>query len=354
MQDIDVHIVGIAGPVHDYPGLIAEQCRAAGLRCSVNSIPFVPIGDFSPAVARRLRAMLKAAPAGSLTVYCSAWAEFFMKQADLSLHFSHYRRWYDPKRMRVLPYAWTNARPDHPEEALWSAKPPLKVGFLGMTYRSSRPAQAASRLPGWCKQWILEGRYLRYPHLFGAAIRWRIPIRFLATFPRFEALQRVQADAGNFGIDLEVGENGVFHWSPEAVDAFEQHLLRNTYILCPRGAENYSFRVYEALRFGRIPVIIDTEMVLPPEVPWQDVALVIPYSRVQEAAALIAEDYRTRTAKQFRERQQLALETSAMLDSEVWLAGVAREIADRVRSSRTIVTESSPATIKSLDSAPVF
>jgi hypothetical protein len=50
-----------------------------------------------------------------------------------------------------------------------------------------------------------------------------------------------------------------------------------TYVVCPRGTENYSFRIYEALGRGKIPVIIDTDMVLPKEIDWDHLSIRIPY-----------------------------------------------------------------------------
>ena len=37
----------------------------------------------------------------------------------------------------------------------------------------------------------------------------------------------------------------------------------NAFTVCSRGAGNYSIRFYETLRSGRIPVLLDSDMVLP-------------------------------------------------------------------------------------------
>lgn len=58
-------------------------------------------------------------------------------------------------------------------------------------------------------------------------------------------------------------------WAPEVeskIKARKQYytnLLNNKYALCVRGAGNFSFRFYEALCFGRIPILIDTNTTLP-------------------------------------------------------------------------------------------
>jgi len=54
----------------------------------------------------------------------------------------------------------------------------------------------------------------------------------------------------------------------EYVDSFEKH----AFILSPRGAGNFSMRHYESMNFGRIPVVINTDMILPfsSVIDWQE------------------------------------------------------------------------------------
>jgi len=44
---------------------------------------------------------------------------------------------------------------------------------------------------------------------------------------------------------------------------FYRNLEENLYTICCRGTENYSVRFYETLCMGRIPIVVDTDMVLP-------------------------------------------------------------------------------------------
>jgi hypothetical protein len=46
-------------------------------------------------------------------------------------------------------------------------------------------------------------------------------------------------------------------------DRFFNNLQNNTFILCPRGCGNFSYRFYETMCFGRIPIFINTDCVLP-------------------------------------------------------------------------------------------
>ena len=73
-------------------------------------------------------------------------------------------------------------------------------------------------------------------------------------------------------------------WAPEmskddARVEYFNHMERNTFILCVRGAGNFSYRLYESMMMGRIPVIIDTDQVLPFEdiIDYSEFAIRIDY-----------------------------------------------------------------------------
>jgi Exostosin family len=50
------------------------------------------------------------------------------------------------------------------------------------------------------------------------------------------------------------------------------NMVESDYILCSRGAGNFSYRLYETLSCGRIPVFVDTDCVLPYDfvAPWRE------------------------------------------------------------------------------------
>ena len=50
---------------------------------------------------------------------------------------------------------------------------------------------------------------------------------------------------------------------PELVKDYYANLERNQFILCNRGAGNFSIRFYQTLACGRIPVLVNTDMPLP-------------------------------------------------------------------------------------------
>jgi hypothetical protein len=44
---------------------------------------------------------------------------------------------------------------------------------------------------------------------------------------------------------------------------YVENIVESDYVLCTRGAGNFSYRLYEALSCGRIPILVDTDCVLP-------------------------------------------------------------------------------------------
>jgi hypothetical protein len=46
-------------------------------------------------------------------------------------------------------------------------------------------------------------------------------------------------------------------------EKFINNLQNNIFILCPRGCGNFSYRFYETMCFGRIPIFINTDCILP-------------------------------------------------------------------------------------------
>lgn len=78
------------------------------------------------------------------------------------------------------------------------------------------------------------------------------------------------------------------HGNPATEDnkkQFAEILQRSCFTLCPRGVGTSSYRLFEAMRFGSIPVIISDELVLPDGPDWQACSISIPerdISRLQD------------------------------------------------------------------------
>lgn len=77
----------------------------------------------------------------------------------------------------------------------------------------------------------------------------------------------------------------------ESTRAFYQNIRDNAYVLCVRGAGNFSVRFYECLMMGRIPIYVHTDSLLPlnDSIDWKKHLVWVDYAeRAQLAEKLIA------------------------------------------------------------------
>lgn len=87
---------------------------------------------------------------------------------------------------------------------------------------------------------------------------------------------------------------------------FLANLFRSAYTLCGSGYGNYSYRFYEALSAGRIPVLLDSDVLLPFEdqIPWAELIVRIPAAQVHSTPERILAFHRRFTPEQFLGHQQ--------------------------------------------------
>lgn len=334
MSALDVQVVGIAGPHVDYPKVISEQLRRHGLVCEHFSMPFTRVRDLSPAKLRQLRTELRKTPSTAVSVYSPGVAEVFLREADIGVYFSGFNSWFDAAHARVIPHLWTIAQPFSGQSLEWADKPSFTVGFMGTAYADSRAARLVSALPFAVKEWILQGRYLRFPDAIALSYRAHVPLKYATTFPRTETIEIMQASGRAVGADVYIVDTGGFTGQRDQIERYAKHMADMTYVLCPRGSENYSFRFYEALRFGRVPVLIDTHTVLPEGIDWDRLAIRVPYRKLHDISEIIACDYRNRSAEEFIARQKLAFDLMADLDSGTWINGLATDVRSRLAAKR--------------------
>ena len=93
------------------------------------------------------------------------------------------------------------------------------------------------------------------------------------------------------------------------------------FVLAPKGDGNYSNRFLEALSLGRIPVLIDTDVVLSleNEIPYEKIMVRIPMNRVGKTPEYIRTYYDALSEEEWKERQKLAREIfNAKLKQDVF------------------------------------
>jgi hypothetical protein len=86
---------------------------------------------------------------------------------------------------------------------------------------------------------------------------------------------------------------------------FVDNLAASDYILCVRGNGNFSYRLYEALSCGRIPVFIDTDCVLPYDfaIDWKRYCVWVDHTEVSRIGDKILEFHRQLSPQDFRDLQ---------------------------------------------------
>jgi Exostosin family len=57
-------------------------------------------------------------------------------------------------------------------------------------------------------------------------------------------------------------------------------ITQSKFVLCPRGFGASSIRIFEAMRLGRVPVIISDQWQEPPGIPWRDCCVVVAEDKV--------------------------------------------------------------------------
>lgn len=89
-----------------------------------------------------------------------------------------------------------------------------------------------------------------------------------------------------------------------------ENMLESDVSLVVKGDGNYSYRFYEALSLGRIPLLLDTACRLPLEeiIDYSSFVIRVPLPDLPRIADIVAERYARMSAEEFREMQRKARE----------------------------------------------
>lgn len=87
---------------------------------------------------------------------------------------------------------------------------------------------------------------------------------------------------------------------------YVENMLDSDYILCARGAGNFSYRLYETLSCGRIPVFVDTDCVLPYDflIDWREIAVWVDESELDEIGDRVLDFHESLSEQEFIELQR--------------------------------------------------
>jgi hypothetical protein len=92
----------------------------------------------------------------------------------------------------------------------------------------------------------------------------------------------------------------------QARQEYVRNVIASDYVLCVRGAGNFSYRLYEVLSCGRIPVFVDTDCVLPysTRIDWKADCVWVDEKDIRQIGARVAEFHAALSDAEFVERQQ--------------------------------------------------
>jgi hypothetical protein len=126
------------------------------------------------------------------------------------------------------------------------------------------------------------------------------------------------------------------HYAPEAMrdlrTEYIRHLFGSDYVLCVRGAGNYSIRLFETMAAGRVPVIVDTDLVLPcaDEIDWRRLAVWVPLEQLDRLDRIIANEHAEAGPRGFHDRQHEIRQAWA---EHLSPAGFSRYVASRITTT---------------------
>ncbi|HEY9675149.1 MAG TPA: exostosin family protein [Waterburya sp.] len=95
------------------------------------------------------------------------------------------------------------------------------------------------------------------------------------------------------------------NWQNKVRTEYVQNLIESDYVFCCRGYGNFSFRFYEALSCGRIPVFVNTNCVLPYDfdIDWKKYCVWVEEHDISLIAEKVAEFHEKLQPKEFVELQ---------------------------------------------------
>ncbi|MDD5434034.1 MAG: glycosyltransferase, partial [Nitrospira sp.] len=88
-------------------------------------------------------------------------------------------------------------------------------------------------------------------------------------------------------------------------EEYARNIYEGDYVLCARGAGNFSYRLYETLSMGRIPVFINTDCVLPYDfiIDWKKYCVWVEENEIDSIAEIVSDFHSSISPEKFIELQ---------------------------------------------------
>lgn len=204
--------------------------------------------------------------------------------ADIILFLEDYKYKDRSYVFNLLDNELVRAYPDRCFAFDWQPEPPglLPGVYVSMPRRRQDPARFR---PGA----YLEAYNTLPQHVWEEA-RQHQPTRLFSFRGnvRSHPVRQTIADAGFHSEDISITwTTQWFDHDDDAKAAYARDLYDSKFVLCPRGIATSSYRLYETMSMGRVPVILSDEWCPPAGVFWNECALWIAEDRVAELPEII-------------------------------------------------------------------
>jgi hypothetical protein len=159
-------------------------------------------------------------------------------------------------------------------------------------------------------------------------------------YPCREAMARALAERSEYAIRDVPGYWGVPDRAAAARQTaeFVELMCRSVFALCPRGYGKTSFRLYEAMALGAIPVYIYDEPWLPYAelIDWQEICVLVPLARIDYLHDILADISAARVDAMRRRIRELH-------DDYFTLPAVARQVVRSIEAADLVARTKSPS-----------
>jgi hypothetical protein len=111
---------------------------------------------------------------------------------------------------------------------------------------------------------------------------------------------------------------------------YYNNIVASDYVLCVRGAGNFSVRFYETLMMGKTPVFVNTDCLLPFEdqIDWKQHVIWVEWKDRENVAAIVSDFHRNISNEDF---MQLQLDNRKLWKERLSVAGMLEMIASQLR-----------------------
>lgn len=194
----------------------------------------------------------------------------------------------------------------------------LLGGEVPVRQKSSTPVVGFCGLAGQGESWKQRAKLAAYHARNLITQRWPDVSPYKGENLRASAIELLEADPG-VTTNFLVRDKGVFFVDAPAASLVDvrqdyvENAVASDYLLVCRGSGNCFTRLYEAMCFGRIPVFIDTDCVLPWEdrIDWRSSCVFLDESELPNIGEKVRSFHEQISAQEFEELQRK--------NREIWL-----------------------------------